>query len=60
MQLNKNRRVLTTDATLCIKCSYRELVCMNFFLVVVVVVVVVVFYCPGLKRFRTGSFRFDS
>ena len=37
MQLNKNRRVLTTDATLCIKCSYRELVCMNFFLVIVVV-----------------------
>ena len=37
MQLNKNRRVLTTDATLCIKCSYRELVGINFFLVVVLV-----------------------
>ena len=34
MQLNKNCRVLTTDTTLYIKCSYRELVCMNFLLLV--------------------------
>lgn len=45
MQLNKNCRVLTTDTTLYIKCSYRELVCVNFFLVVV-------FYSPGLKTIQ--------